>query len=61
MKQLEKFLEWGGTRREIFCLILSGAALLISMLICSRCLLTRPGLPLYSAAFPLYWRLSWGW
>ena len=31
MKQLEKFLEWGGTRREIFCLILSGAALLISM------------------------------
>lgn len=31
MKQLEKFLEWGGTRREIFCLILSGLALLLSM------------------------------
>ena len=31
MKQLEKFLEWGGIRKEIICLVLSGAALLISI------------------------------
>ena len=32
MKHLETFLEWGGTKREITCLILSGAALLASMI-----------------------------
>ena len=32
MKQLEKFLEWGGTRKDIVLLAISGAALLVSIL-----------------------------
>ena len=32
MKQLERFLEWGGTKKDIALLILSGAALLVSIL-----------------------------
>lgn len=31
MKKLEQFLGWGGTRREVICLVLSGIALLISI------------------------------
>ena len=31
MEQLEKFLEWGGVRKDVTCLILSGAALLVSI------------------------------
>ena len=31
MEKLEKFLEWGGIKKDIVCLLLSGAALLISM------------------------------
>ncbi len=31
MKRIEEFLEWGGTKKDIVCLVLSGAALLISM------------------------------
>ena len=31
MKTLEAFLEWGGTRKDIACLILSGAALVVSI------------------------------
>lgn len=32
MERLEAFLEWGGTRKDIICLILSGIALIISIL-----------------------------
>ena len=32
MERLEAFLEWGGIRRRAVCLVLSGAALLLSML-----------------------------
>ena len=32
MKQLERILEWGGTRRDIAFLIISGLALLASLL-----------------------------
>ncbi len=32
MKRLEKFLEWGGTKKEIACLVLSGMALAASLL-----------------------------
>ena len=31
MKKLEALLAWGGTRREIACLAVSGAALLVSI------------------------------
>ena len=31
MKQLERFLEWGGTKKEIVLLIISGIALLLSI------------------------------
>ena len=31
MEQLEKFLEWGGTKKDITLLLISGAALLISI------------------------------
>ena len=31
MKKLEAFLEWGGVKKEVICLILSGVALLISI------------------------------
>lgn len=31
MKKLEKFLEWGGVKKDIICLVLSGLALLISL------------------------------
>lgn len=31
MEQLEKFLEWGGVKKDVTCLILSGAALLVSI------------------------------
>ena len=31
MEQLEKFLEWGGVKKDVACLILSGAALLVSI------------------------------
>ena len=31
MKKLEAFLEWGGTRKDIVCLVLSGLALLASI------------------------------
>lgn len=31
MKQLEAFLEWGGRKKEIICLLLSGVALVMSM------------------------------
>ncbi len=31
MKQLEKFLEWGGTKKDIALLVISGVALLISI------------------------------
>lgn len=30
MKRLEQFLEWGGIKKEIIFLIVSGAALLVS-------------------------------
>lgn len=33
IKRLEAFLEWGGTKREIVLLVLSGAALLLSILL----------------------------
>ena len=32
MEQLEKFLEWGGVKREISCLVISGIALAASLL-----------------------------
>ena len=32
MKKLEEFLEWGGVKKDITCLILSGIALIISLL-----------------------------
>ena len=31
MKALERFLEWGGTKKDITCLVLSGAALIVSI------------------------------
>ncbi len=31
MEQLEKLLEWGGTKRDITFLVISGAALLLSI------------------------------
>ncbi len=31
MNKLQKFLEWGGTKKDIVCLVLSGIALLISI------------------------------
>ena len=31
MKKLEEFLEWGGVKKDIFCLIISGIALLMSI------------------------------
>lgn len=31
MKQLEKFLEWGGTKKEVACLVISGSALVLSI------------------------------
>ena len=31
MKHLEAFLEWGGTRKDIACLVISGLALLVSI------------------------------
>ena len=31
IRTLEAFLEWGGMRREIICLVISGAALIISI------------------------------
>lgn len=38
MKYLESFLEWGGVKRDVACLVLGGLALLVS-------LLGMPGLP----------------
>ena len=32
MKKLEEFLEWGGVKKDITCLVLSGIALIISLL-----------------------------
>ena len=32
MKHLEAFLEWGGTRKDIACLVISGAAVVGSLL-----------------------------
>jgi hypothetical protein len=32
MKQLEYILEWGGTKRDIVCLLISAAALALSFL-----------------------------
>ena len=43
MKSLERFLEWGGVRRELVCLALSGLALLASLLD------WLPGLPVDAA------------
>lgn len=34
MKKIEKFLEWGGMKRDIVCLVLSGIALILSLLRC---------------------------
>ena len=31
MKRLEAFLEWGGVRKDIICLVLGGISLIISM------------------------------
>ncbi|OUP13908.1 heavy metal translocating P-type ATPase [Anaeromassilibacillus sp. An200] len=31
MEQLEKFLEWGGVKKDVVCLVLSGMALLVSI------------------------------
>ncbi len=31
MHALERFLEWGGLKKDIACLVLSGIALLISI------------------------------
>ncbi|MGI6031243.1 MAG: heavy metal translocating P-type ATPase [Eubacteriales bacterium] len=38
MKQIEAFLEWGGVKKDVICLVVSGVALLLSML-------HLPGLP----------------
>ncbi len=32
MRKIEAFLEWGGTRRDVICLVLGGASLLLSIL-----------------------------
>ena len=37
MQKLEQLLEWGGTRRDIVFLILSGLALLLSLFPASGC------------------------
>ena len=31
MKKLESFLEWGGIKKDVICLVVSGVALLISI------------------------------
>ena len=31
MEHLERFLEWGGVRKDVACLVLSGLALLLSL------------------------------
>ena len=31
MKQLEAFLEWGGTKKDVTCLVIGGLALLASI------------------------------
>ena len=31
MQKLEKFLEWGGVKKDVGCLVASAAALLVSM------------------------------
>jgi heavy metal translocating P-type ATPase len=41
MEKLEAFLEWGGTKRDIICIVISSVALLCSILL--------PGLPIDSA------------
>ena len=63
MKQLERILEWGGIRRDIAFLVISGIALLAS-------LLPLPPLPFdpawiampsSCAVCPLFWKRSLAW
>ena len=32
MHTLERFLEWGGTKKDVTCLVISGLALIVSIL-----------------------------
>lgn len=56
MEKLEALLDWGGTRKDVACLVLGGAALLASLFDWLPCPLTRPGSPLSCAGSPSCWR-----
>ena len=50
MKYLEAFLEWGGIKREIICLVLGGISLIISIFDLIH------GRPLFCVEYRLFWK-----
>ena len=58
MNKLEHLLDWGGMRRDVIFLIISGLSLLASIFDLFPLPLMRHGSPLFSVAFRLSWKLS---
>ena len=54
MKALQKFLDWGGTRKDVALLVLSAFPCFSASSIRCPCPLTPPGWPLCCAASPLF-------
>ena len=52
MERIEAFLDWGGTKKDIVCLVVSAAALIISIFDLIPLRSTRPMWRSCSAAYP---------
>ena len=58
MKKLEEILEWGGVKRDITFLVLSGAALLLSILGYSPFPFDMAWVAVILCGIPSFWKLS---
>lgn len=56
IEKLEKLIEFGGIKKDIALLIISGIALVSVFSNCYRCLSMRRGWQSSSEMFPLYWK-----
>ncbi len=61
MEKLEHLLELGGIKKDIALLVISGIAVVLSLLGVRPFPLTWPGSPSSCAASPSFWRPSSAW